>query len=555
MNLLKRTSRLLLPEERKRVLHVAGAVFLTALLNFAGIASLLPVLYLLLEERGERTTVLLFCLLALAVVSLKALCSNHLLKVQHRFLLDLYKRLSLTLYTAYYRRGLLFIRQRGANRLSFEVNNVCFNFTQGILMPLLHMAADGGLLLLATVAFLVYDASTMLLLYASFVPFVAAYLLVVRKRIGKYGREEQEARRGQARVVGDTFRGYAEAEVYGVFPRLWKQFEEGADEVAHNRMQMMQIQRWPMVLSELSVVIGLALLAFTGSGDISLLVGAFALVALRLLPALRSLLTGWTQVQHAAHHLDIIEEVTTEAPPAPSQKEGGKDDARLSAPAADGETPPPAFISLSHLTFAYEEGRPVIDGLEAAIRRGEMVGFSGQSGVGKSTLFNLLLGFLQPTGGSICVEGIPLTEIPRREWMQRIAYVSQEVFIFDTTLAGNIAPGEEQTDRARAREVLQMVSLDGWADSLPQGMDTPLNECGTRLSGGQRQRIGLARALYKQADVLLLDEATSALDRETEREVNEAVVSLRRTRPQLTILCIAHHDSALALCDRVLCLE
>ncbi len=542
MNLLKRTYRLLLPEERKGVMQVAGAVFSTALLNFVGIASLLPVLYLLLERHGDRTTVLLFCLLAFGVVLLKAFLSNWLMKVQHRFLLGLYKRLSLTLYTSYYRRGLLFIRERGANRLSFEVNNVCFNFTQGILMPLLHMASDGMLLLLVTVAFLVYDAGTMLLLYASFVPFVVAYQLVVKKRVGQYGREEQEAKRGQARVVGDTFRGYAEAEVYGVFPRLWHQFEEGADEVAHNRMQMMQIQRLPMVLSELSVVIGLALLAFTGGGDISLLVGAFALVALRLLPALRSLLTGWTQVQHAAHCLDIIEEGMEVMKPSDEENQ-------------TAALPFEREITFSGLSFAYETGMNVIDSLDASVRKGEMVGVSGQSGVGKSTLFNLLMGFLFPVEGKVCIDGVPLTEGNRRAWMRRIAYVSQEVFIFDNTLAGNIAPGEKDVDLHRVEEILRQVALDGWAATLPQGLDTLMNESGTRLSGGQKQRIGLARALYKQADVLLLDEATSALDHETEREINDTLSELRRANPQLTILYIAHHDSALALCDRVIRLE
>lgn len=539
MNLLKRTYRLLLPAERKGGVYVAGAVFLTALLNFAGIASLLPVLYLLLERHGNRMTVLLFCLLALAVVLLKSFLSNYLMKVQHRFLLALYKRLSLTLYTSYYHRGLLFIRERGANRLSFEVNNVCFNFTQGILMPLLHMAADGMLLLLVTVAFLIYDAGTMLLLYASFIPFVVAYQLVVKKRIGQYGREEQEAKRGQARVVGDTFRGYAEAEVYGAFPRLWRQFEEGADEVAHNRMQMMQIQRLPMVLSELSVVIGLALLAFTGGGDISLLVGAFALVALRLLPALRSLLTGWTQVQHAAHCLDIIEE-GMEVVQKPAQRSD------VSTFSFERE------ISFTDLTFAYEEGMNVIESLNATIRKGEMVGISGQSGVGKSTLFNLLMGFLTPSCGKVAVDGQPLTEDNRRAWMQRIAYVSQEVFIFDNTLAGNIAPGEEFVDRQRVENILRQVALDAWVSTLPLGMDTPMNESGTRLSGGQKQRLGLARALYKQADVLLLDEATSALDRETEQEINDTIQRLRAQNSRLTILYIAHHESALDLCDRVI---
>lgn len=539
MNLLRRTYQLLLPKERKEAARVAGVVFLTALLDFVGIASLLPILYLLLEKDGDRSTVLFFCLLAFVVVLLKGWAATGLQKVQHRFLLSLYKRLSLSLYTSYYQRGLLYIRERGAGRLSFEVNNVCFGFSQGVLMPLLRMASDAMLLLLTTVAFLLYDGATMLLLYASFVPFVVIYLLVIRKRISQYGRDEQEARREQIRVVNDTFRGYVDAEVYGVFPSLWKSLELGTDHLSDTRMQMMKMQRVPMVLSELSVVIGLALLALTGEGDMSLLTGAFALVALRLLPALRGLLTGWTQVQHAGHFLDIIEE-------GMAVNEARQAEVTGEALAFEKN------IVLENVTFAYEEGHDVIDGLHLSISKGEFVGISGQSGVGKSTLFNLLLGFLKPVKGCVMVDDVPLTEANRQAWIDRIGYVPQEIFIFNTTLAENIAPGEEHINKERVREVLTWVALEDWAESLPAGLDTPMNEAGTRLSGGQKQRLGIARALYKRADVLLLDEAASALDRETEEEINETLLRIRQEKSELTILYIAHHASALAICDRII---
>lgn len=541
MNILQRTIRLMLPDERRQAIRVAGAVWLTALLNFAGIASLLPVLYLLLERHSNHSTVLLFCLVALVVVVLKAVCSTWLLRVQHDFLLSLYKRLTLALYRAYYRRGLLFIHERGAGRLVFEVNSVCFAFTQSILMPLLRMAADAMLLTLVTIAFLFYDAYTMLLLYASFIPFVTAYLLIVRKRIAEYGHNEQQARREQSRIAGDTFRGYAESEVYGHFDRQCHLFAEGADEVARNRRQMLDMQRIPMLLSELSIVIGLSLLTFTNEGDISLLIGAFAIVALRLLPALRNLLTGWTQIQHAAYGLDIIEE--------------GLAGETSASPSPTAATSPLAFhkdIRLEGLTFAYPTAEPVIRGLDACIHKGEMVGISGHSGVGKTTLFNLLLGFLPPTAGSITIDGVPLDTTNRAAWLAHIGYVSQDVFVFDCTLGENIALGEKQADAERIHEVLRQVALDEWVTTLPQGLDTPMNECGTRLSGGQKQRLGLARALYKRADILLLDEATSALDPHTEEEINHTLQALRRHDKELTIIYIAHHESAWKLCDRVI---
>jgi ABC-type multidrug transport system fused ATPase/permease subunit len=165
------------------------------------------------------------------------------------------------------------------------------------------------------------------------------------------------------------------------------------------------------------------------------------------------------------------------------------------------------------------------------------------------------LGFLKPTGGEICIDGVALTPEVQSSWLRRVGYVPQEVFVFHGSLAENIALGCKEVDREKVLHMLQQVGLDKWLDTLPNGIDTVLGESGGRLSGGQKQRIGIARALYKEIDVLFLDEATSALDNATEKEINETLNNLKRTQERLTILSIAHRESSLAYCDRVITLE
>lgn len=208
----------MLPEERKTGGKVAGAVFLTALLDFVGLAALLPVLYYLLEEGENREAALWFSVLALGVISFKSLLMVGFARFQNHYLLSLYRRLSFSLFSSYYRRGLLFIREQGSNRLGYEVNYMCFAFSQSLLAPLLRMAGDGLLILLVTIALLVYDWVTVLILYGSFLPFMAVYMWGVRKRVKRYGEQELQAKREQAKIVMDTFRGYAELEVSGAFP-------------------------------------------------------------------------------------------------------------------------------------------------------------------------------------------------------------------------------------------------------------------------------------------------------------------------------------------------
>lgn len=541
--IFRRIYRLLLPEERKTSVRVVLTVLCSAVLDFMGLAALLPVLYYLLEDGNNSHAALSFCILAISVILLKSVLSLFFSRYQHRYLLSFYKRLSFSLYSSYYRKGLLFIREQGSNKLGYEVNAICYAFSQSLLAPMLKMVGDCLLVFLVTVALLIYDGTTVLLLYAAFLPFMLLYFFCIRTRIKKYGKLELDAKREQARVVMDTYRGFTELEVSGAFPTLQEAFLEGMDKVSANRLKIDMVQKFPLFLSELSVIIGLTLLVVFSTGDVKMLIGVFAVAAFRLLPAMRGILSGWTQIQNVSTCLDTIEDGLKDDVPEDTASENDK---------------PIAFkkdLSIENLTYAYPDSGNVLDNFNCCIRKGEYVGFRGSSGVGKSTLFNLLIGLLKPSSGKICIDGIALSVENRRSWLHYIGYVPQEVFIFNGTLAENIALGCKEIDRDRIKKILNKVSLDKWAESLTNGLDTVLGEAGGKLSGGQKQRIGIARALYKEADVLFLDEATSALDNQTEKEVNETLSQLKEFDQGLTILSIAHRESSLAYCDRIITLE
>lgn len=542
--MLRRIYRLLLPSERKMGVRVIAAVFLRALLDFAGLAALLPVLFFLLDrEEGEgKDAALLFCLGAILFILLKNALVAGLSRFQNHFLLSLYRRLSFSLFTSYYDRGLLFIRGKGSMRLGYEVNYICYAFSLNILAPLLHMAGDILLILLVTVALLCYAPATVWMLYAAFVPFMFVYGWGVRKRMRRYGEEEQYVRREQSRLVTEALKGYAELELNAAFPSLQRSFADGLKKISDCRLKLETMQHLPLCLSEMAVISGLTLLTAFGTGDIKAVVGVFAVAAFRLLPALRGILSGWTQIQNSACCLRIVEEGLEEKADAP--RITGSD--RL---------PFDKEIEIRNLSFCYPDGKEVLKNFSCTVRKGEYVGICGESGVGKSTLFNLLLGFLIPSSGEIRIDGVPFTGEVKVAWHRRIGYVPQDVFILDTTLARNIALGCEEPDRDKIWSILKQVRLEEWATELPQGIDTVPGECGGCLSGGQKQRIGIARALYKEADVLLLDEATSALDNETEQAVNEMLCRLTEEYGGLTILTIAHRESSLAYCHRVITLK
>ena len=535
----------LLPKgQRKRGIWVAFSVLLRAILDFAGVAALIPILLVVMKQNGGRGMMLALCGAVLLFVLLKNALVVFLARVQSRYQLEIYRDFSRRMFANYYHRGLLFLKEKSSVQLGHEVNYVCYMFCSGVLAPIFRMAGEVVLVLLMVSALIAWEPFAGFLLCASFLPLAGLYVGLVRRRLRRYGMEELEARRKQSRTVVEAYRGYAELEIARAFHTSLASFDQGMEFIVHNRLRMEVYQLFPSFLSEVAIVTGLALLIGTGGGDLGLVSGVFAVAAFRLIPAVRAVLNSWVTLQNASHTITVVKEGITIMGNEPQENLPSE--------------PPFEFrhtLELCGLEFAFPDGHTLFSGLDLVVSRGERIGVRGASGSGKSTLFNLMLGFFPPTSGEILIDGRKLTSTNRSEWHKQVGYVPQEIFIIEGTLADNIALGQSQVDLTKVMQVLEQVQLKEWADELPQGLDTPLGEYGSRLSGGQKQRIGIARALYKEAEVLFFDEATSALDNKTEQEINHALEMLSREHRELTLIVIAHRESSLSFCDRIFDLD
>ena len=225
------------------------------------------------------------------------------------------------------------------------------------------------------------------------------------------------------------------------------------------------------------------------------------------------------------------------------------------APADTLETLPAQVTSLrfEDVAYAYDAGeRPALNGVSFAIQPGEKVALVGPSGAGKSTIVQLLLRFVDPTGGQITVDGVPLALIPAALWRAQIAWVPQRPHLFQATIADNIRLGRPDAPLEDVVRAAEQAHADAFTRALPQGYATPIGERGARLSGGQAQRIALARAFLKDAPLLLLDEPTANLDVETESLLQDAMARLMRDR---TTLIVAHRLPTVANADRIIVLD
>ena len=268
---------------------------------------------------------------------------------------------------------------------------------------------------------------------------------------------------------------------------------------------------------------------------------AFAVAAFKLLPSMNSMYNNLSNVLYNKASIDLIYHDIKEVENVADEE---LDQSGVKTLRFDKE------ILIRDLVFAYENsGKYILNNISFAIKKGQSVAFIGESGGGKTTLVDNILGILQPQSGQVLVDGINIRD-NLRGWHSNIGYIPQFIFLMDDTICANVAFGvrKEEIDRDLVCKALREAQLYDFVQTLEKGIDTEIGEDGMRLSGGQRQRIGIARALYFEPTVLVFDEATSALDSNTEKEVMAAINALHGTK---TMIMIAHRLTTIEKCDHV----
>lgn len=209
-------------------------------------------------------------------------------------------------------------------------------------------------------------------------------------------------------------------------------------------------------------------------------------------------------------------------------------------------------IRFDHMTFAYEEGKPVLKDIDFEVEPGEMIGLAGHSGAGKSTLINLICRFYDVQEGAITVDGHDVRDVTRHSLRSQIGVVLQEPFLFNGTVTDNIGYGKPEATMKEILAAAKAANAHDFIMDFPEAYDTQVGERGVKLSGGERQRLAIARAILKDPKILILDEATSSVDTETEAKIQEALARLVKGR---TTFAIAHRLSTLRNSNRLLVLD
>ena len=470
--------------------------------------------------------------------------------VQRTILKQLQVNIIDRMFRRYMRQTYLFHVETRSSDLVRSIIYDANHFVDGILVQGVLLISE--LLLFTGILMIMVWQSPIALgvLFIMVVPVVIVYLLI-KRRLSAWGRVLQEREADVICHIQEGLGGIKDA----IILRAQRYFENKFYSIvllrAHvNRNRQVAIAA-PRYIIETMMMVSMACalvwLDYAGgiTGNLST-IAFLAVVAIRMLPMSNRVLGAISTLKTSGPSAEVIYEN--------ARPEVYKEDLQQSSNLGMG-LQHEEFIKLEvvDLSFQYPGGDKVIDGVSFSVKNGEMIGFVGGSGAGKTTLVDLLLGLLVPTEGEIRVNKENIHK-DLDSWQHIIGYVQQSVFLLDASIKENIAFGvaQDEIDSNRVMEVIRLAKLEEWINTLPQQLESLVGERGVRISGGQKQRIGIARALYHDPDILVLDEATSALDNRTEKEIMDDVYRMHGKR---TIIMIAHRLDTIRRCDRILVLE
>ena len=569
MNLFTEIWDMLTPRQRRGVLSMQLVSLLMALSSAIGIAAIAPFfavlgdpgltehnvalrwLYVAGGFSGKRAFMVALGSGFVAVVLIANLISVLGFLAMNRLALRIGNELQTTLFDEYLSRPYAFHTATNSTTL---LNNVVYETTRvtlGVLETSFSLVTNLVTAGLIIVSIVIVKAVVAIAMVAALAGGYVLIYLTVREPLLRMGQRRARCANEQVQIVNESFGAIREIIVLQVQGFFRGRFERASRDFLRATAHAQIVGQSPRHLMECVAAAGLvsvALVLSAGEGGLGPWLGPLTFLtfaAYRLLATLQQVFAAVVRIRAERAALTLIGPDLRRARAAKRALDP------IGRPRADPlwSERPHREIDLKDVSYRYAPDRPwALHGVTLRIPARATVGIVGTNGSGKSTLVALIAGLLTPAAGAVEVDGCALDDGNRAAWQARIAYVPQNIFLLDASIAQNIALGSAAAgvDQRRLLEAARLAQLDEFVSTLPHGYSQRVGERGVAVSGGQRQRIGIARALYRDATVLLLDEATTGLDGLTEQEL---IATLARLRGRYTILLIAHRMNTVRACD------
>ena len=432
--------------------------------------------------------------------------------------------------------------------LTTEINSFC----QYVLMPILNLTSEVLVVLALLILLLFVEPIPTLCLGLCLIGIASIFYRFTNSKVARWGKARQVADEEKIKCLQQGFGGIKQimlGQNLDYFLRIFQRPNIVSGLMTKKEYIFQYLPKQFIEILAISGLVGVCLFMVfqERSGlEVMAMLSLLATAGFRLIPSFSRILRNLQSIRFGWASVDVLTDEFEEV----ENRDKISSKIEKIEPASFTDN-----FSLKNIAFSYGlNNEELLSDLNFEAKRGECIGIVGESGVGKSTLTNLLLGLVSPSSGIMEVDGCRIKAENIRSWQQMIGYVPQEIYLLDDTIEHNIAFGinEEVIDHSQVREVVEKAGIPKFISSLDEGLNTKIGERGVRLSGGQRQRIGIARALYQNPQVLILDESTSALDEKTEEGILE---ELRLMKGKVTMIIVAHRQSTLQFCDRIYKME
>ena len=497
------------------------------------------------EVLGYVSVVLLMLLSQVVLRGMGVLRSHALIQASNSMIVDLRNML----FEKIQRLSIEKISKRTAGELMRRVSHDVGQI-QNFLVHAFPSLVEQVLLFVAiAIMFIANDLSLLLLLILIPVPLVTFGFSFVWKKIHRLFRRCWQAGSKSNSVLHDIFSGIRVVKSFGMEHKETERYESSAAEERDLQIKsdtlwytLMPLMQFLMCFGEFIILfyVGNAILGNIAGVEMSIgEMSKYSLYASMIYGPLRMFSHLPRQIIHFLTSINKVFEIIDE-----SEEVADKADAAKITVKGD--------IDINHISFGYDSGAEVLTNIDLHIKSGEFIGLVGKSGVGKSTLINLIMRMYDVEDGSICVDGVDIRDMSQETLRSQMGVVLQETFLFSGTIYQNIAYAKPDATREEVIAVAKLSGCHEFIIKLPDGYDTKVGEKGYSLSGGERQRVAIARALLHNPKILILDEATASLDTETEKQIQDALQNLSRNR---TTIAIAHRLSTLRNATRLVVLD
>ena len=568
-NSLLKIWEILTPLDKRKLGTVSILVIGMTIIESIGVVSIMPFLAVLANPESAQQNFLLNrmyiwfqaentnqFIVYLGLASLLIVVFSAGLKIITQYSLNRFSSLqrhyfSSRLLEVYLNQNYSFFIQRNSADLTKILLNDVDQVVWGVIKPVLAILSYSLIIVAMIILLIFYDPMMAFTTAGVIFTFYALMFYIVKNFMKRISKEFSKANQERYQSCQEVFGGIKDVMINHAHDYYYERFDRNSRIYARHYASQESLGQIPLHIIETIGYGCLILLAIFlvlqdySVGTILPVIGLYGVAAYRMLPAAQNIYRAITTYKFSEHILNgVIQEFELDSK---DQKQ------RTNIETIEFSH----SLELVDVSFSYPNQleKKILQNVDIKITKNTSLGITGKSGSGKSTLMDIMLGLLQPTSGVLKIDGKVINEVNVQGWQSLISYVPQFIYLADMTIAENIAFGvaKNKIDFELLEKSARLAQIhDFFTQNLKDGYNTMIGECGVLLSGGQRQRLAIARALCRQRRVIFMDEATSALDIETEKAVNEAIQSLNG---KMTMVIIAHRESAIRKCNQIFVLE